>query len=85
MSQKEYKAGIQAQVNEEDFRNTIKRQEKEIKRLKAQVGDLEFNINKWYEKTLELEKRAESFKSQLIVYKGLYEKVMDKLISRCNE
>jgi len=82
MSKKEYKAGIQAQVNEEDFRNTIKRQEKEIKRLKAQVGDLEFNINKWYEKTLELEKRAESFKSQLIVYKGIVNELLNKLLEK---
>ncbi len=54
-----------------DLQGTIRQLATEKERLEAEVQ--------------ELRRRAESFKAQLIVYKGLYEKVMDKLISRCNE
>lgn len=70
------KDGIKNQVIEDDLNLHIKRNSKLVNEnyfLKNNNEDLKRKLTEIY-------KRSESYKSQLIVYKGLYEKILDKLI-----
>lgn len=78
MKNKEHKKGVQAQVNEDNLRLTNKRLVRKILSLEEQVKEGEYSKAKLEE----LYKRSESFKAQLIVYKGIVNELLNKLIER---
>ncbi len=88
IAKERYDEGIKAQINEDDLRLHIKRNDSLTRRVRELEDDKKtFELREEYfqRKEEELRLRAESFKAQLVVYKGLYEKIIDKLIKKDNE
>lgn len=98
-AKQEQENGILAQVNEADVRLYIKRNARLQRKIDALNRELERVADKELHylneidclqrgldlKLQELEKRAESYKAQVIVYKGLMDKILDKLTNSDNE
>ena len=88
IAKERYDEGIKAQINEEELKLHIKRNdilEKRVKELDGMIKELVDNSERWHNSNEELRLRAESFKAQLVVYRRLYENVIDKLIKKDNE
>lgn len=82
MKNKEHEKGVQAQVNEDDLRKTNKRLVKKIVALEEEIKLAEKNQEFWWGTAEELRKRADSYKAQLIVYKGIVNEFLLKLVEK---